>query len=135
MSSVFYIFKDFNVFFLLCFQRLQCLLFSDSKTTMSFALHFQRLQCLQSFTFSKTSISFFYAFKDYNVFFLCFQDFNVLHFAFYRTSRSSVWFYRTLMSFCFFRFYFFCFLWRPILNSKIARIKLGPLSLLTIYYQ
>ena len=60
---------NFNVFCLLLFQRLQCLLFYDSKTTMSFDLCFQRLKCLQSFTLSKTSMSFvFYGFKNYNIF-------------------------------------------------------------------
>ena len=34
-----------------------------------------------------------------------------------------------------FRFHFFCCLWHPILNSKIARMKLGSLSLPTFYFQ
>jgi len=53
MSSFFYIFKDFNVFCPLHFQRLQCILFYDSRTTMSFVLWFQRLQHLQSFKFTR----------------------------------------------------------------------------------
>ena len=74
MSSVFYIFKDFNFFSLLHFQRLQCLLsFMLSKTTMSLVFYaFKYYNVFSLFTLSKTSMSFvFYALKDYNVF--CFM--------------------------------------------------------------
>ena len=57
MSSVFYIFKDYHV---LCFMipRLQCLLHYDFKDFNVFSLlHFRRLQCLQYFTLSKTIMS------------------------------------------------------------------------------
>ena len=114
MSFVFCAFKDYNVF---CFMipRLQCLLLYDFKDYNVFSLlRFQRLQCLQSFIFSKTSMSFiFYAFKDYNVFWFViprlecfllydFKDYNVfslLHFqrlqclhsfTFSKTTMSSI---------------------------------------------
>ena len=70
MSSIFYIFKDYNVFNLLQFQRLQCLL---------------------SFIFSKTTMfSVFYAFKMSSVFY-AFRVFSIFCFMFYKTTMSSVW--------------------------------------------
>ena len=59
MSSVIYTFKNYNIFSL---------------------LRFQRLQCLQSFTLSKTTMSFV----------LWFQDYNVFGFMIYKTSMSSI---------------------------------------------
>ena len=95
-SHLVYIFKDFNIFSLLHFQRFQCLQsFTFSKTSMSSVLyifkdfnvfsllHFQRLQGLPSFTFARlqcllsfmlfeTSIYFFlHFFKDFNI--VCFH--------------------------------------------------------------
>ena len=79
MSSIFYNFKDFNVFCLLYFQRLQCFQsftlskclqsFTLSESSVSSALCFIRLQCLLFDAF-KTSISF--------------------TFMLYRTSMSSI---------------------------------------------
>jgi len=69
MSSVFYAFKDYIVFYFMI-PRLQCLLLYDFKDYNVFSLlRFQRLQCLQSFMLSETTMSsVIYAFKDYNVF-------------------------------------------------------------------
>jgi len=102
MSSAFYIFKDYNVFSLLHFQRLQCLQsFTFSKTTMSSVfytfkdynvfslLHFQRLQCLQPFTLSETSMSSA----------LCFTRLQCLLFDAFKTSMSFTFMhYKTSMS-------------------------------------
>ena len=58
MSSVFYAFKDFNVFCLLRFQKLQHLQsFTLWETSISSALCFTRQQCLMFDSF-KTSMSF-----------------------------------------------------------------------------
>ena len=68
MSLVFNIFKEFNVFCLLHFQRLQGLLFFT----------FARIQSPLSFTLFETPMSaIFYAFRDFNVF--CFTFFLRLH--------------------------------------------------------
>jgi len=115
------IYWNINVFYLLHFQRLQCLLslwfiriqyllsFMLSKTSMTSALWFMRIQCLLSFTLSKTSMSsVFYAFKDFNVFCLLrFQRLQcllslwfirlqcLLFFTLSKTSMSSaLWFIR-----------------------------------------
>jgi len=109
------VFKDFNAFSLLHFQRLQCLQSCTSlKTSMSSVfyiskdfnvfslLHFKRLQCLQSFTSLKTSMSsVFYISKDFNVFsLLYFQRFQCLQsFTFSKTSMSPILFYDTTTSF------------------------------------
>ena len=71
MSFVFMPYKSSmsSIFMLI---RLQCLLFYGLWDFNVFRLlHFQRLQCLLSFTLSKTSMSsIFYTFKEFNVFYL-----------------------------------------------------------------
>ena len=117
-----------------------------SKTSMSSAFIFQGLKHPLSLSFIGLNVIVFVFLRTQRPLFLCFQrlqlssalmlyDSNALYFMFCGTSRSSVWFYRTSMSFFFFGFHFFCFLWHPALNSWIAQMKLVQLSLLIFYFQ
>jgi len=118
MCYAFMLFKEFNVFCFYAFQRLQyLLLLCFSKTSMS-----------SIFTLYKTSMSMSYAFMPY------------------RTSMSSILCFIGFQAplfgvtglqcpFVFSVSFLFCFLWLPVLNSQIARMKLVSLSLLIFYFQ
>jgi len=129
----------------LCFTRLQCLmLLCFSKTSMSSAFmlfkdfnvfYFTRLQCLLLLWFLKSSMSSI----------LCFTMSISSAFMPYRTPMPSILCFIGLQGplfgviglqcpFVSFNFFFY-FLWRPVLNSQIARMKLVSLSLLIFYFQ
>ena len=119
-------FKDFNVFCLT--ETSMSSVFTFSKTSMSFVL--QRLQCLLSLCF-KTSMSYLHL-KDFNVF--CLTE----------TSMSSVFTFQAFKVFCLVLLILRTFILltgftASVLascrsDSKIARMKLVSLSLLTFSF-
>jgi len=134
MSSIFYI------------SRLQCLQFLHFKTSMSSVFTFTRLQCLQSlhfktsmslvFTFTrlqhlqclhfKTSMSSIFTFEDFNVSYFVVQDYNVFCLTLLILHANILLFFFTG-----FTSLVFASCWS---DSKIARMKLVSLSLLTFSF-
>ena len=132
-SHLVYIFKDFNIFSLLHFQRFQCLQsFTFSKTSMSSVLHiFKDFNVSSLLHFSKTSrSSMFYICKiSMSALFYAFRDFSVFSFALSKTAMSFVLhFFKDFNVLFLFRFCFFVFsnIW---LKRWIVRVKLVSLFL------
>jgi len=112
MSFVFYTFKDFNVFYFLRLQRLQCLLsFTLSKTSMSSILWFSKTSTSSTLYFNRTQCPLSLSFIGINVliyifhrtqmslslclglnvlFFYAFKNFKCLMLLCYRTPMSSL---------------------------------------------